>query len=62
MVYYRLNRGFDSSYGKNFHKKNTITKSCIKAGKPVGFHYEDFSQELLIKTKYELSILLRDDF
>lgn len=59
MVYYRLNRGFDS---KNFHKRNTNTKSCIKAGKPVGFHYEDFSQEFLIKTKYELSILLPDDF
>ena len=44
------------------HRKNTNTKACVKAGKPVALHYEDFSQQLLSKTEYSLPRLLQDHF
>lgn len=46
----------------SFHRKNTNTRVCVKAGNPVAFHYEDFSQQLLSKTEYSLPRLLQDQF
>lgn len=44
------------------HRKNANSKACVKAGKPVALHYEDFSLQLLSKTDYSLPRLLQDQF